>query len=467
MDNNPSLVTLSDNINRNIRRPFVNEANLKEKFSASTLVTQDGPDTTTDSVLPSMTNNKGIDFPEGGLRAWLTILGAFLVQYSSFGYINAFGAYQDFYVREYLTRYTPSDIGWIGGVQIFLTFSCGAFTGRIFDKGYFYHLMSVSVLLHAIALFMLSLSHPNQYYQVFLTNGISLGLATGISYVPSLGIAAHYFQRRRPIAVGIISSGSALGAVLHPIMLNRFFSNPNIGFHNGVRISAGLNLTLLLIALALMRTRLPPKTTSVSASQIKRWLNPKKDPAYFVFLVSAVPCFLGLFFSVFYIQLDAVLHGVSEDFAFYSLSILNAASLLGRIIPALLAPRLGVFNLGVFCTTATGFVVLCMLAIRNIVGTALFAIFFGFTSGAAIALTPAMLALLAKDPNEIGQRMGIYFGWGGIFGLFATPISGALLTQEYLWTSPTVFAGIMVITAGCLFAVTRYFVSKSRESHWV
>ncbi|KAF9043306.1 major facilitator superfamily domain-containing protein [Panaeolus papilionaceus] len=276
--------------------------------------------------------------------------------------------------------------------------------------------------------------------RVFLTNGISLGFATGISYAPSLGIAAHYFQRMRPIAVGIISSGSALGAVLHLIMLNRFFSNPNIGFHNGVRISAGLNLTLPLIALALMRTRLPPKTTSVSASQIKRWLNPKKDPAYFVFLVSAVPCFLGLFFSVFYIQLDAILHGVSEDFAFYSLSILNAASLVGRIIPALLAPRLGVFNLGVFCTTATGFVILCMLAIRDMVGTALFAIFFGFTSGAAIALTPAVIAL-AKDANEIGQRMCIYFGWGGIFGLFTTPISGALITREYHWSSPTIFAG--------------------------
>ncbi|KAF9045373.1 MFS general substrate transporter [Panaeolus papilionaceus] len=399
-------------------------------------------------------------FDEGGLQAWLTILGAWLVQYTSFGYINSFGVYEDFYVREYLSSFTPSDIGWIGGVQIFLTFSCGAFTGRIFDKGYF-------ILLHAIALFMLSLSHKNEYYQVFLTNGVALGLATGISYVPSLGIAAHYFQRKRPVAVGIISSGSALGATLHPIMLNHFFTNPKIGFHNGVRISAALNTFLLLVALCLMKTRLPPRASSVTAAQIRGWFHIKKDPAYVTFVASAVPCFLGLFFAVFYIQLDAVLHGVDETFAFYSLSILNAASLFGRVLPALLAPKVGVFNLGVFCTTSTGIVILCMLAVKDAAGVALFSIFFGFMSGAAIGLTPAMLALLAKHPGEIGQRMGIYFGVGGILGLFATPISGALLTTSYRWSSPIVFAGVMMILCGSLYGVARCFVAKARGTHRV
>jgi len=71
-------------------------------------------------------------------------------------YINTFGVYQDFYVREYLTNYTPSEIGynvsiislfelffivvrrWIGGVQVFLNLFLGAITGRLFDKGYLY-----------------------------------------------------------------------------------------------------------------------------------------------------------------------------------------------------------------------------------------------------------------------------------------------------------------------------------------
>ncbi|KAF8646652.1 hypothetical protein AX16_007150 [Volvariella volvacea WC 439] len=75
------------------------------------------------------------DFPEGSLRGWLSLAGSTLVQYCTFGYTNGYGVYQDYYVRHYLTNYSPSEIGWIGGVQIFLTFSSGLITGRLVDRG--------------------------------------------------------------------------------------------------------------------------------------------------------------------------------------------------------------------------------------------------------------------------------------------------------------------------------------------
>ena len=31
------------------------------------------------------------EFPEGGTRAWMVVLGAFCVSFSTFGYMNAFG----------------------------------------------------------------------------------------------------------------------------------------------------------------------------------------------------------------------------------------------------------------------------------------------------------------------------------------------------------------------------------------
>lgn len=31
------------------------------------------------------------EFPEGGIRAWLVVLGAYCVSFSTFGYMNAFG----------------------------------------------------------------------------------------------------------------------------------------------------------------------------------------------------------------------------------------------------------------------------------------------------------------------------------------------------------------------------------------
>ena len=51
--------------------------------------------------------------------------------------------------------------------------------------------------------------------------------------------------------------GNAVGGALHTIMLNHLFYG-HLGFHNGVRISAGLIGGLLILANLLMKPRLAP-----------------------------------------------------------------------------------------------------------------------------------------------------------------------------------------------------------------
>lgn len=77
--------------------------------------------------------------------------------------------------------------------------------------------------------------------------------------------------------------GFCAGAIIHPIMLNRLFNGP-IGFHNGVRISAALNVTLLLVANFLCKTRLPPKTAK-SHLQLYDFV---RDPPYVLLVIWSV-----------------------------------------------------------------------------------------------------------------------------------------------------------------------------------
>ncbi|KAG6872566.1 hypothetical protein C0995_008839 [Termitomyces sp. Mi166 len=198
------------------------------------------------------------EYPEGGLRAWVVLLGAWIAQFCTFGYTNAYGVYNDFYVRHYLSpRYTSSQISWIGSTQLLLVLSIGLFAGRAFDTGYFYHLMIGGSLLLVFCIFMVSLSQQGQYYQIFLAQGLGIGTAVGITYVPCVSILSHYFHRRRALAMGIAVSGSGVGGAVHSIMLNRLFYG-NVGFYNGVRASAGMVGGLLIIAILLMKPRLPP-----------------------------------------------------------------------------------------------------------------------------------------------------------------------------------------------------------------
>lgn len=65
-------------------------------------------------------------------------------------------------------------------------------------------------------------------------------------------------------------------------MLNHFFSG-SIGFRNGVRISATINLFLLIVATLIMRIRLPPKRAQ--RFPIAQWLS---EPVYLMLLIGYV-----------------------------------------------------------------------------------------------------------------------------------------------------------------------------------
>jgi hypothetical protein len=52
-----------------------------------------------------------------------------------FGYANAFGVYQDHYVRQGVA--SASSASWIGSLQIFILIASGSFTGPLVDRGYF------------------------------------------------------------------------------------------------------------------------------------------------------------------------------------------------------------------------------------------------------------------------------------------------------------------------------------------
>ncbi|KAF8888860.1 major facilitator superfamily domain-containing protein [Infundibulicybe gibba] len=350
-------------------------------------------------------------FPEGGWRAWSVIFGVWLIQFCTFGYTNAYGVYNDFYVREYLSpKYTSSQISWIGSVQLLLVLSAGILSGRGFDAGYFYHLMIGGAILFVFCLFMLSISHAEQYYQVFLTQGLGMGLAIGVTYVPGLAIVSHYFARRRTFALGIAASGSAVGGTIQPIMLNSWFHG-SLGFHQGVRASAAFNAALLIIAICLMKPRLPPKPGGGSPFRALRIFI--VDVPYMIMIVGTTLVITGLYFPIFFLQLNAVVNGIEANLAFYTLAVLNAASVFGRIIPNLFAYRFGVFNLIIPCVVITGVLIFCLLAVHNTAGTFVFAILYGFFSGAYTGLLAPMVASLAKQDTEIGARLGTCFFYTG------------------------------------------------------
>ena len=72
-------------------------------------------------------------FPEGGLRAWLVVVGSFAAMFMIFGIVNSTAAFQDYLATHQLQHYSPARVGWIFSVNLFLVFFIGIYAGRAFD----------------------------------------------------------------------------------------------------------------------------------------------------------------------------------------------------------------------------------------------------------------------------------------------------------------------------------------------
>ncbi|OJA21406.1 hypothetical protein AZE42_01920, partial [Rhizopogon vesiculosus] len=399
------------------------------------------------------------EFPEGGLTAWTTTFGVFLVQFCGFGYTTSFGVYEDFYNEHYLTNETSSAISWIGSSNTFLFAVASLISGALYDRGYFYHAIITGAILQSFSLFMLSLAKPNQYYQIFLAQGVCSGIASGLMNTPSMIVISQHFRRKRTLVMAFVAAGTSLGAIVHPIMLNNLLNGP-VGFTNGVRISAAMVSGLLLIACLCMRTRLDPPTTPVN------YIAAFKKCIYDVplmFMIAGGFLFqVGFFYPLFFFQLDSVKHGISITFSFYSLVILNASNCVGRVTSGYIATYTGVPNLTIIGTFSCGVIILGMIGLNSLASVVVLGVFYGYFAGLYVAMLAPLVATLTPDISELGGRMGIAASISGFGSLIGTPIAGALLTSNYIWWMPALFAGIVALAGSMVYGIMRFMFIKGQ-----
>lgn len=95
--------------------PLASVRNVPDYGSAA----RDSPSTLTEE---RASKDEVEDFLDGGLAAWLTVFGAFLALFCSFGQMNAFGTFQSWYTTHQLQEMHPSTVAWIGSVQLWVFF---------------------------------------------------------------------------------------------------------------------------------------------------------------------------------------------------------------------------------------------------------------------------------------------------------------------------------------------------------
>ncbi|KAK6008125.1 hypothetical protein QM012_000028 [Aureobasidium pullulans] len=385
-------------------------------------------------------------FAEGGTRAWLVVVGCWCVAFASFGIVNTFGVYETYYLHTYLRDYSPSTVAWIGSIQAWVQLSATLISGPISDR--YGPMVIVWPFSLTLAIGMMLTSLCTKFYQFFLCQGILLGFSSGLIYAPALSVVGHYFFKKRAMAMSLASSGSPVGGIIYPIILNNLI--PSIGFPWAQRVCGFLSLFLLGIAAVTLR----PLDIRRKGSFIL--LEAFKKPAYSLQVTALFLVILGFFSPYFFLADYALAHGVSPDLTNYLFAFLNAGSLIGRVGGGFVALYLGMFNSMVFACFASAILLYCWLAITSTAGLIVFGLLFGATSGMIIALMFPTIAHMADHPSKMGTYLGQATFVSGFAALAGAPIIGALFDAYPSYLQGIVFSATVMMAGAIIIAGARY-----------
>ncbi|KAF2134745.1 hypothetical protein P153DRAFT_362485 [Dothidotthia symphoricarpi CBS 119687] len=110
-----------------------------------------------DQPSPPLTSSAYANQPDGGLVAWLQVLGAWILFFNTWGAMNTFGVFQTYYESGVLFNQSSSNIAWIGSIQAFCLQVTGLVAGPIYDRGGFKGLIVTGSVGVALGYMMLSL----------------------------------------------------------------------------------------------------------------------------------------------------------------------------------------------------------------------------------------------------------------------------------------------------------------------
>ncbi|KAI0550981.1 monocarboxylate permease-like protein [Xylaria curta] len=386
------------------------------------------------------------DFPDGGLEAWLVVVGGSLILFCSFGIINCSGVFVQYYVNGPLSNYSSSDITWITSLQAFLLSGSNLVMGRIFDSYGTRWILPLGTIFYSLGLMLLSLS--TEFYQIIITQGIICGIGGAAVFNCASNSTLTWFYRKRAAALGIVVAGSSVGGIVLPIMMSHLI--PQIGFPWTVRILGFIVLLFCGIASFTVKSRLPGRPKPFHFIDLVR---PFKELRFTLVVAAAFFFFWGLYLPFNYLNIQAQQQGVDPVLIPYLLPIVNAVSIPGRIVPGIIADKLGRFNTIILVTGLSAIITLALWVPGNTTGTTIgFGAIYGFTSGGFISLVPAVIAQIS-DLREIGTRSGTLLFVGSLGSLTGAPIAGAIVAaQNGQYLGLKLFNGFSLL-AGAIFLI--------------
>ncbi|CRG87307.1 putative transporter MCH4 [Talaromyces islandicus] len=362
---------------------------------------------------------------EWTIRHTRAIIGSFCGLFASFGWYSSTGLFQDYYQRNQLRDYSPSTISWISSMGFFLVYSGTCFFGPLSARFGATPVVVVGSMLQVGGL--LGTAFSSKLYQFLVLQGFLSALGASAVFFATIQIFGQWFRRRQALLVGISASGTSVGGVVFPLMIQSLL--PKVDFRWTMIYVVFVILFLLLVAIFCVRApSTAPPAPQPPDNNGQSWLTVFKD--YNLLLAIAGIAFLSGTFTlvVTFVVAVARLRGWNDQVN--AIVCLNAASFLGRIIPGVIAEYIGRLNtMAIFSFLSTVLILGLWLPSSGVPASIAFSVTWGFASASVVSLGPAILFQLSR-PQDGVRNLALLYCVQSIAALTASPTGGALLSIE-------------------------------------
>jgi len=307
----------------------------------------------------------------------------------------------------------------------------GILSGRLSDK----YGPRILVTLHGLltGMGLLLMSQINSLWQVYLIWGIFMGVGGSCGYVPIMSTIPRWFAKKRGLAMGITLTGFGLSAVISPPLAQWLISS--YGWQQAY-VVLGLITLIIIIPLAQFMKHSPQRVglkpygengaieDKQSLASTTGGLSFKQviKTGHFWVLAAILFCF---FFAIQVITVHIVPHavdtGISAMVAATIISIIGAASIIGRLSAGFISDKVGARPVLAVCLVLLTLALIWLLIVREIWALYVFALVFGFAFGGVVPLETLI------PPELFGLKfLGVIFGGLMVFTTIGVALGGPL-----------------------------------------
>ncbi|WAQ85567.1 hypothetical protein PtA15_6A195 [Puccinia triticina] len=387
-----------------------------------------------------------------GKCAFQYLIAMLTIETTVWGFATSFGVLFDFYQHDPRSPIKPDPhanliLTLVGTINTGIIAATAPLISFCIAKnpGIRRTLMFSGLLVCTLSLFLSAYS--TSAFHILLSQGIGYGIGGCALYFSALSHLPEWFDLRRGFANGLVFTGTGLGGLVFPLILNSLLSK--FGSKFAMKVISALFAIPILLAVFFIRPRIAnghqrhDSSARSASSSYEKPATPSSENLFRNFR----RCLTGIFWT--YIFLNTVQstayylpglylptyshclgHGSVTGSAL--LSILNAGTILAQLVAGVLSDHYSPFLIGVTANILGGASVLVLwgaLSQHGIVWLFVFAAFYGSTAGAWTSLYFRVLKHFISDPELLFCGYGILSMTRGIGNIVGGAISSALVSS--------------------------------------